>query len=167
MKTIKPAPVRRSIEVKASIERAFDVFTAGFGSWWPHSHTISKGKLKTAVIEPRVGGRWYGEDEDGTKTDWGHVLAFDRPSHLVLAWQISSDWRFDPEVLSEVELRFTPLSSNLTRVQLEHRHLERLGPNFEEMRAAFESSNGWGAIMGLFAAAAETAEPSARKSRGA
>lgn len=167
MKTIKPAPVRRSIEVKASIERAFDVFTAGFGSWWPHSHTISKGKLKTAVIEPRVGGRWYGEDEDGTKTDWGHVLAFDRPSYLVLAWQISSDWRFDPEVLSEVELRFTPLSSNLTRVQLEHRHLERLGPKFEEMRAAFESSNGWSAIMGLFAAAAETAEPSARKSRGA
>ena len=158
MKTIKPAAVRRSLEVKASIERAFEVFTVGFGSWWPHSHTISKGKLKTAVIEPRVGGRWYGEDEDGTKTDWGHVLAFDRPSHLVLAWQINSDWRFDPKVASEVELRFTALAANLTRVELEHRHLERLGPKFEEMQAAFESPNGWGAIMSLFAAAAEADE---------
>jgi uncharacterized protein YndB with AHSA1/START domain len=158
MKTIKPAAVRRSLEVKASIERAFEVFTAGFGSWWPHSHTISKGKLKTAVIEPRVGGRWYGEDEDGTKTDWGHVLAFDRPSHLVLAWQISSDGRFDPKVASEVELRFTALAANLTRVELEHRHLERLGPKFEDMQAALESPNGWGAIMSLFAAAAEADE---------
>ena len=155
MKAITPAPVRRSLEVKTGIERAFDVFTIGFGSWWPHSHTISKGKLKTAVIEPRVGGRWYGEDEDGTKTDWGHVLAFERPNHLVLAWQINSDWRFDPNVVSEVELRFTALAVNLTRVQLEHRHLERLGPKFEEMRAAFESPNGWGAIMSLFAAVAE------------
>ncbi len=168
MKMIKPAAVRRSLEVNANIERAFEVFTAGFGSWWPHSHTISKGKLKTAVIEPRVGGRWYGEDEDGTKTDWGRVLAFERPSHLVLAWQINSDWRFDPTVVSEVELRFTALAANLTRVELEHRHLERLGPRFEDMQAAFESPNGWGAIMNLFAAAAEAAETgsSARQSLG-
>lgn len=168
MKMIKPAAVRRSLEVNANIERAFEVFTAGFGSWWPHSHTISKGKLKTAVIEPRVGGRWYGEDEDGTKTDWGRVLAFERPSHLVLAWQINSDWRFDPTVVSEVELRFTALAANLTRVELEHRHLERLGPRFEDMQAAFESPNGWGAIMNLFAAAAEAVEPgsSARQSLG-
>ncbi len=168
MKMIKPAAVRRSLEVNANIERAFEVFTAGFGSWWPHSHTISKGKLKTAVIEPRVGGRWYGEDEDGTKTDWGRVLAFERPSHLVLAWQINSDWRFDPTVVSEVELRFTALAANLTRVDLEHRHLERLGPRFEDMQAAFESPNGWGAIMNLFAAAAEAVETgsSARQSLG-
>lgn len=168
MKMIKPAAVRRSLEVNANIERAFEVFTAGFGSWWPHSHTISKGKLKTAVIEPRVGGRWYGEDEDGTKTDWGRVLAFERPSHLVLAWQINSDWRFDPTVVSEVELRFTALAANLTRVELEHRHLERLGPRFEDMQAAFESPNGWGAIMNLFAAAAEAVETgsSARQSLG-
>ncbi|MBV9588757.1 MAG: SRPBCC family protein [Hyphomicrobiales bacterium] len=169
MKTIKPAPVRRSVEVKASVERAFDVFTNGFGSWWPHSHTISKGKLRTAVIEPRVGGRWYGEDEDGTTTQWGHVLVFERPNHLVLAWQISSDWQFDPAVMSEVELRFTPLAASLTLVQLEHRHLERLGPKFEEMRAAFESPNGWGAIMGLFATAVEsdqTGEPT-HQGRGA
>ena len=76
----------------------------------------------------------------------------------MLAWQINSDWRFDPKVASEVELRFTALAANLTRVELEHRHLERLGPKFEEMQAAFESPNGWGAIMSLFAAAAEAEE---------
>jgi uncharacterized protein YndB with AHSA1/START domain len=89
------------------------------------------------------------------------VLAFERPNRLVLAWQINSDWRFDPSVASEVDVRFTELAANLTRVELEHRHLERLGPKFEEMRAAFESPNGWGAIMGLFAAAAQADEAGA------
>jgi uncharacterized protein YndB with AHSA1/START domain len=157
MRTINPAPVRRSVEVKTSIERAFEVFTTGFGSWWPHSHTISKGKLKQGVIEKRAGGRWYGEDEDGTTTDWGKVIAFEPPRRLLLAWQISSEWRFDPEVVTEVEIIFTALAADLTRVALEHRNLERLGPKFEEMRAAFDSPNGWGAIMKRYAEMAEAA----------
>jgi uncharacterized protein YndB with AHSA1/START domain len=157
MRTITPAPVRRSVEVKTSIEHAFDVFTAGIGSWWPASHTIGKGKLKRAVIEPRVGGRWYGEDEDGATTEWGKVLGFEPPSRLLLAWQIGDRWSFDPEVMTEVEVRFTALAAELTRVELEHRHLERLGPEYEKMRAAFESPNGWGAMMAFYAAAAEAA----------
>ena len=158
MKTIKPAAVRRSLEVKASIERAFEVFTVGFGSWWPHSHTIGKGKLKTAVIEPRVGGRWYGEDEDGTKTDWGHVLAFDRPSHLVLAWQINSIGASIPRsrarwnCASRRSPQTSPASSSSIAIS------SGSGPKFKEMQAAFESPNGWGAIMSLFAAAAEADE---------
>jgi uncharacterized protein YndB with AHSA1/START domain len=168
VKTIKPAPVRRSVEVKVGVERAFEVFTSGFGSWWPHSHSISKGKLKTAVIEPRVGGRWYGEDEDGATTDWGHVLAFEPPNRLILAWQINSDWRYDSSVITEVELRFTAVAPGLTRVELEHRNLERLGDKFEAVREAFESPNGWGAIMNFYAAATEAAESAEplRQSRG-
>ena len=157
MRTIQPAPVRRSVDVKTNIERAFDVFTAGIGSWWPPSHTIGKGKLKTAVIEPRVGGRWYGEDDDGATTEWGKVLAFEPPSRVLLAWQIGDRWSYDPQVMTEVEVRFTRLAAELTRVELEHRHLERLGPEFEKMRAAFESPNGWGAMMALYATAAEAA----------
>jgi uncharacterized protein YndB with AHSA1/START domain len=157
MRTITPAPVRRSVEVKTSVEHAFEVFTAGFGSWWPHSHTIGKGKLKTAVIEPHVGGRWYGEDEDGATAEWGKVLAFEPPSRVLLAWQISDQWRFDPQVMTEVEIRFTPIAAELTRVELEHRYLERLGPDFEKARASMDSPEGWGGIMQLYAAAAEAA----------
>jgi uncharacterized protein YndB with AHSA1/START domain len=156
--TIHPAPVRRSVEVKASVERAFEVFTSGVGSWWPRSHTIGKGKLKTVVIEPRVGGRWYGEDEDGATTDWGHVLAFEPPRRLMLAWQINSDWRFDPRLITEVELRFTAVAACVTRVELEHRNLERLGDKVEGARMAIESPNGWSLIMSLYAAAVEAAK---------
>jgi len=155
MKTIQPAPVRRSVEVKASVERAFEVFTSGIGSWWPSTHTIGKGKLKTAVIEPCKGGRWYGEDEDGATTEWGKVLVFEPPGRLVLAWQISAEWRYDPDLVTEVELTFTPVAAGLTRVELEHRHLERLGPKHAEMRASIDSPGGWGGMMSLYAAAVE------------
>ena len=83
--TIKPAPVRRDFVVKAGVEKAFDVFTGGFGRWWPATHQIGASALKTAVLEPGVGGRWYEVDEDGTQVDWGRVLTWEPPSRLVLA----------------------------------------------------------------------------------
>jgi uncharacterized protein YndB with AHSA1/START domain len=156
-KTIKPAPVRRSVEVKVSAERAFEVFTAGFGDWWPRTHTIGKGKLKTAVIEPRTGGRWYGEDEDGSTTEWGRVLAFEPPHRLMLAWQISADWQFDPSLITEVEVRFTPLAAGVTRVELEHRNLERFGDKVEAVRKSFDSPEGWGGILSAYAQAVAAA----------
>jgi uncharacterized protein YndB with AHSA1/START domain len=153
---IKPAPVRRSVEVRASTERAFKVFTSDINHWWPRSHSIGKGKLKAAVIEPRVGGRWYGEDEDGTTTDWGRVLAWEPPKRLVLAWQISGEWRYDPDLVTEVEVRFIAKGADLTKVELEHRDLERLGDKADRMREQFESPNGWGLIINLYAEAARS-----------
>lgn len=155
MTTIKPAPVRRTLVVKASPERAFEVFTAGFGRWWPASHTVSASGLKTAVIEPHAGGRWYEIGQDGTETQWGRVLTWEPPSRLVLAWQISAEYRFNPDLVTEVEVRFTPEGDGATRVDFEHRHLERLGERAEALREQFESPNGWGMLLGLFAKAAE------------
>jgi uncharacterized protein YndB with AHSA1/START domain len=125
--TITPAPVRRILMVKASAERAFEVFTAGFGRWWPASHKIGPAALRTAVIEPRVGGRWYEVDEDGTEVDWGEVLTWEPPSRLVLVWRIDADFRCDPDLHTEVELRFIAETPMQTRIEFEHRLLERLG----------------------------------------
>jgi uncharacterized protein YndB with AHSA1/START domain len=100
--TIKPAPVRRSVTVKAPQARAFEVFTDGFGRWWPQSHHIGKAAMKTAVIEPRVGGRWYEVGVDGVECQWGRVLVWEPPNRLVLAWQLSAQWQYDASLLTEV-----------------------------------------------------------------
>ena len=150
-RTIRPAPVRKTLTVPATPERAFEVFTAGFDRWWPRSHTIGKGPLKQAVLEPRVGGRWYGIDGDGSETNWGDVLIWDPPARLVLAWRIGTDWQFHPDLLTEVEVTFTAQAKGVTRVDLEHRHLERMGDAAEGARASFDSPNGWGAILQGFA----------------
>jgi uncharacterized protein YndB with AHSA1/START domain len=108
MLAITPAPVRKSILVKAPPQRAFEVFTSGIGRWWPPSHHIGKAELQDAIIEPRAGGRWYERGVDGSECEWGRVLAWEPPQRVVLAWQLSADWEFDPSLVTEVEVRFTP-----------------------------------------------------------
>jgi uncharacterized protein YndB with AHSA1/START domain len=151
--TITPAPVRKSIRVKAPPTRAFEVFTAGMGRWWIKTHSINASPLADVIIEPRAGGRWFERGEDGSECPWGHVIAWEPPSRLLLAWQIGGDWKFDPDLVTEVEVRFTPERDG-TRVDLEHRNIERFGANADAIRAAFESPEGWGGLLDSFAAIA-------------
>jgi len=150
---IKPAPIRKSLTVRATPEKAFAVFTDGFDRWWPRAMHVGKSPLARAGIEPRVGGRWYGVGEDGTEDAWGDVLAWEPPHRLVLAWRISARFVCDPKVHSEVEVTFTSLEPGVTRVDFEHRQIEGLGEGFEAVRERMDT--GWGGILGAFAAAAE------------
>jgi uncharacterized protein YndB with AHSA1/START domain len=121
------APVRKSIAVKASVEHAFQVFTDGFDTWWPRSHHIGKSPMKKAILEAKAGGRCYSEQVDGNESDWGTILVWEPPHRFVMAWQITDQWQFEPDLTkaSEVEVRFTPQPDGSTRVDLEHRHFHR------------------------------------------
>jgi activator of Hsp90 ATPase-like protein len=151
-RTFSVAPVRKSVRVNADVARAFEVFTAKFTRWWPRSHHIGKAPMKEAVMEPRVGGRWYEIDEDGSECEWGKVLAWEPPGRVLLAWQIGSQFRYDPTKVSEVEIRFTLESPGVTLVELEHRHLERLGAEADDLRRKVDAPNGWTAILDHYAA---------------
>jgi uncharacterized protein YndB with AHSA1/START domain len=148
--TIMPAPIRKQLRVKAPPARAFEIFTVGMSRWWLKTHTINptKSPLTDIVIEPREGGRWFERGEDGSECQWGKVLAWEPPARLLLAWQITAQWQFDRSLVTEVEIRFTPDGSG-TKVELEHRYLERLGDTAEAMRTAFEG--GWGRLLEEFA----------------
>jgi len=147
-------PVQQSVTVRASVERAFEVFTSGFDSWWPRAHHIGKGKLARAVIEPGVGGRCYGEEEDGTRCPWGTILSWEPPHRFTFAWQINGQWQYEPDLeqASEVEVRFTPTDDGRTVVELEHRHFERHGAGAGPMRAGVSAEGGWGSLLALYAA---------------
>jgi uncharacterized protein YndB with AHSA1/START domain len=147
---IKPAPVRKSITLDASAEKAFEVFTKGFGRWWPASYSIGKSPLKNAVIEPRVGGRWYEVGEDGSECDWGEVLAWEAPARVVLAWRIRADWQYDPALLTEIDIRFIALGEKSTRVELEHRLLENMGEGAEAARRTFDTEPGWSKLLASY-----------------
>ena len=150
--TITPAPIRRSVQVKVPPERAFEIFTAGASRWWLRTHSINptKSPAKDVIIEPRAGGRWFERGEDGSECDWGKVLAWEPPdetSRLLLGWQINPDFKYDPGLLTEVEIRFTPAESG-TLVELEHRLIERMGERGVGMRDAF--TRGWGLLLDSF-----------------
>ena len=105
-------------------------------------------------MEPRAGGRWFERGEDGTECDWGRVLVWEPPSRVVLAWQISAEWKFDPGLQTEVEVRFIAEGPKLTRVEFEHRNLERYGDKAEAVRKSISSDGGWPGLLAAYAAAA-------------
>ena len=157
-KTIVPAPVRKSVRVGAPPERAFRVFTDGIRRWWPKSHHIGASDLDFQVIEPKAGGRWCEHCVDGSECDIGKVLVWEPPARLVLGWQLTADWKFDPSLITEVEVRFIADGANATRVELEHRKLERYGERADAYRTIIDSPEGWGGLLQLFKQTAEQSE---------
>jgi Uncharacterized conserved protein len=140
--------VRNEITVEASQERAFEVFTAEIGTWWPLADkTIGDAEAEIAIIEPRAGGRWYERGVDGSECEWGTVIAYEPSDRLVLDWQISAGWAYDPELHTEIEVRFIAETEERTRVELEHRGLEAYGGDAEQMRQIFASPDGWSGIL--------------------
>jgi uncharacterized protein YndB with AHSA1/START domain len=136
--------VTRSIVVDAPVERAFNVFTEDIGSWWPPEHHIIQ-TMSHMVFEPKVGGHVYDVATDGSECRWSRVLAYEPPSRVVFSWDISTQWQVenDPSKTSEVEVRFVPEGDRRTRVEIEHRHLDRHGEGWEGIAAAVADTGGW------------------------
>jgi uncharacterized protein YndB with AHSA1/START domain len=143
------APIVRTVQVKAAPGRAFDLFATHMEQWWPKGRTVGKNPHVAIVLEPRVGGQWFERDAAGNETHWGKVLAWDPPSRLLLGWQLNSQWTYDPEMLTEVELTFVPAEGGGTLVTLEHRNLERFGA--DAAKHAETLSGGWPTRLADFA----------------
>ena len=145
--------VRRQIVVPADRQRAFEVFTARMTDWWPSAHHIGSAPIAEIVIEPREGGRWYTRHEDGSTTYTGVVVAWEPGERLVVTWQIGADWRYHAELVTTVEVRFVAEGPGRTRVELEHRDLERFGPEAERMRQTFSEPGAWTGTLAAYAGA--------------
>jgi len=153
---VKIAPVRKTIRVNATQARAFDAFTSGLGRWWPRDHSIGNKPMKAAVMETRLGGRWYELAEDGTQANVGRIIVWEPPQRFVMTWDINSHWKPDTTISSEVEVRFVADGANATRVELEHRKFEQMGAEAgESMRK--DVDGGWPRLLELFRTEAEAA----------
>jgi uncharacterized protein YndB with AHSA1/START domain len=151
---VRDTTVRAEIVVDASLERAFSVFTEDFGSFKPPEHNLLAVEIAETVFEPRVGGHLYDRGVDGTECRWARVLAYEPPQRVVLSWDISPEWQLetDPEKTSEWEVRFISETPERTRVELEHRNLERHGEGWEEEREGVAGDGGWPLYLQRFAA---------------
>jgi uncharacterized protein YndB with AHSA1/START domain len=145
--------VRHEIVVEAPIDRAFSVFTEGMGRFKPPEHNMLGVDIAETVFEPREGGRVYDRGVDGSECGWARVLAYEPPDRVVISWDISPHWQIetDPERTSEVEVRFTAETSERTRVELEHRNLDRHGDGWEGLRQGVDSGDGWPLYLRRFA----------------
>jgi uncharacterized protein YndB with AHSA1/START domain len=147
--------IRSSIVVNAPIERAFSVFTQKFDAIKPRKHNMLGVDIVESVFEPRVGGRVFDRGADGSECQWARVLAFEPPDRLVFTWDINPYWQIETDLdkTSEVEVRFVAESPTRTRVELEHRNLDRHGDGWEGLGEGVRGGDGWPLYLQRYAAA--------------
>jgi uncharacterized protein YndB with AHSA1/START domain len=145
--------VRTTVVVGAPIERAFRVFTEDFGSFKPPEHNMLAVEIAETVFEPRVGGHLYDRGIDGSECRWARVLAYEPPTRVVISWDISPQWQVETDLdkTSEVEVRFISETPERTRVELEHRNLDRHGEGWEGVRDGVDGADGWPLYLERFA----------------
>ena len=148
------ASVRTQIVVEAPIERAFRVFTEDFGSFKPPEHNLLAAPLAETVFEPRVGGHIYDRAVDGSECRWARVLVYEPPDRVVFSWDIGPTWQLepDPQNTSEIEVRFIAESPERTRVELEHRNIDRHGPGWQAISDGVGEDQGWPLYLTRYAA---------------
>jgi uncharacterized protein YndB with AHSA1/START domain len=142
------APIRRTVTVQAPPRRAFERFTRDMARWWPKEHHTGEAPFTEIVLEPRAEGRWFERDARGRETQWGKVLAWEPPHRLLLGWQLDASFKFDPTLVTEIELTFAPDGAG-TRVEFEHRNLERHGDSAAKLAELL--GGGWPGILQSFA----------------
>ena len=148
--------VRTEVVVEAPIDRAFRVFTDNFDQIKPRDHNMLSVDIAESVFEPREGGRVYDRGVDGSECQWARVVVYEPPGRIVFTWDINPYWQIetDHDKTSEVEVRFIAESPERTRVELEHRNLDRHGDGWEGMREGVRGDNGWPLYLQRFAAVA-------------
>jgi uncharacterized protein YndB with AHSA1/START domain len=140
-----PRPIRHHVVVNAPIDQAFTLFTDRFGDFKPREHNLLAVPIAETVFEPRVGGHIYDRGVDGSECHWARVLVYAPPHRVVFSWDIDPRWQIetDPTRTSEVEVRFSAEAADRTRVDLEHRHLDRHGPDWRAVADGVDSDAGW------------------------
>jgi uncharacterized protein YndB with AHSA1/START domain len=146
--TVAIAPVQKSIHVPCSVQLAFEVFTRETASWWPvREHSLHGEDVREIVFEGHAGGSVYEVTRDGERGHWATVLAWEPPGRLVLSWEVNP-----ARAATELELRFTA-DGDGTRVDLEHRHWERLEDEARSVRDNYDA--GWDVVLDAYAARLE------------
>ena len=146
--------VRKQIVVEAPLDQAFTAFTERFGDFKPPEHNLLGAPIAETVFEPRVGGHLYDRGVDGSVCRWARILAYEPPHRVVFSWDISPQWQLESDLdnTSEVEVRFVAEGAGRTRVELEHRHIDRHGPGWQSVSDGVEGDAGWPLYLDRFAA---------------
>jgi uncharacterized protein YndB with AHSA1/START domain len=145
--------IRTETVVEAPIERAFRVFSEQFDKIKPREHNMLEVDIAESVFEPRAGGRVYDRGVDGSECQWARVLAYEPPERIVFTWDITPQWQIETDLsrTSEVEVRFISEAPDRTRVELEHRNLNRHGDGWQDLREGVAGDQGWPVYLGRFA----------------
>lgn len=152
MTQLRTPAVRHQVVVNAPRERAFSVFTERFGDFKPREHNLLAVPIAETIFEREVGGHIDDRGVDGSVCRWARVLVYEPPRRVVFSWDIGPTWQVETDHAksSEVEVLFTTESDERTRVDLEHRHIDRHGPGWESVADSVDNEAGWPLYLGRY-----------------
>ncbi len=136
-------PITKTMTVARGQEETFRFYTERLDDWWPKkTHSIGLEKAVRVAFEPRVGGRIFETQDEGTEVAWGEISVWDAPRKIVHSWHLSRG----ADKATEVEITFTALGESETRVDLVHRNWENLGEEAERLHGDYDG--GWDHVFG-------------------
>ncbi|MEM7521241.1 MAG: SRPBCC domain-containing protein [Pseudomonadota bacterium] len=139
-------PIIKTITVGCAPARAFEIFVDRTTTWWPldgHVASAAAGKAALAVtIEPRVGGAIYETMYDGSRTDWGEVLAYEAGRQIAMTWHPGNN----ADNPTRVEVFFEAAADGGTKVTLTHSGWEVWGDTAQTRRDNYNI--GWDFVLG-------------------
>lgn len=150
VQAVKIEPVRKQLKVGLAVERAFELFTAGIGTWWPlATHSVGHEQAETCYFEGWVGGRIVEVLEDGSQSEWGKVLTWEPFHRIVFQWYPGRE----PDTAQEVTVTFSEIPGG-TLVELVHVGWETLGQAGLVQRNGYDT--GWDYVLAKFIIAANS-----------
>lgn len=138
--------IRSTITVRASSDRAFDLFVKDIETWWRRDtpYWMDPGHAIAMRFEPRLGGRLMEvRDAAGNGLVIGRITAYERGRRLAFTWRLPM-WH--PDADSDVEVIFDEIPGG-TRVALRQdfgRALTPLGDGRDYLGA-------WRALLSFYA----------------
>lgn len=150
----EPAAVQHRIEVRLTVEQAFDLFVHGMVRWWPFaSHSCGGADALDVVVEPCLGGLVTEHTRSGATHPWGRITAWQPPAHFAMTWHPAQA----PEQATQLTVRFSATVGGCL-IDLHHGGWAVRGDAAGEVRDNYQ--HGWAMVLGRYAAAAaEGARP--------
>lgn len=132
-------PLVKTIEVPCDQEKAFTVFM-DMGSWWPtDKFATSKMRgqtVKALRVDAREGGQIVEVGSDDQEVLWGTINTYDPYDYFSMDFHIPHPSEKNPG-FSTVEVRFTALGDDKTRVELKQSNWEALGDVAEMVQSGY------------------------------
>lgn len=149
---VKIESIRKQLRVRLPVEKAFDLFTAGIGKWWPlMTHSVGEEQAKTCFFEGWVGGRIVEFLKDGTQSEWGQVIAWEPFHRVSFHWYPGRTL----DTAQEVTVTFSEIPGG-SLIELVHTGWETLGGAAQSRRDGYDT--GWDFVLAKYIIAAASDE---------
>jgi uncharacterized protein YndB with AHSA1/START domain len=145
VETATHATLIKTVHVEVPVDRAFELFTARLGEWWPlATHSVGAESAREVSMQCWVGGQIVETLQDGSTAVWGTVTDWASPQLVAFTWHPGQPMA----EATRVEVSFAASGAG-TEVTLRHSGWSSR-PDADQARSQYDG--GWDLVLARFTA---------------